>query len=192
MRNANGMVVLIILFALIFLLLVLSMPVIVTAYGRFSVRGGVVRIRLLLFGVLPIPLKLRVRLLSPPYLTFRFWKKEHPLLSNRPIAPIDTRVMRLERFDVGVTLGISEDPANTVRSLGLLHGVLSLLLPYAAPRVRVESHPSFTDDVFRVTVHMIGLVYPLFLLLGQTRITERERADTVPKFHEKRYSHVPC
>ncbi len=190
------MVFLIVLFAVLLLLLLLAMPIIVSIHARFSPAGGVVRAKAYLFGVLPIPLRLTVRLLSEPYLTVRVFGRERPLLSPKktPMQRPDPCAIRLERIDAVLTLGISDDPAATVRVLGTLDVLLSLLLSELAPRVRIRPCPSFSAPMLRINAHVLGLVFPLFLLtMAKKRITGRKPAnhkDTIKQ--EKRYSHAPC
>lgn len=196
MRDANAirMIVLIVLFVLLFLLLLLATPVVVTAHARFSPAGGVVHAALHLFGVVPIPLRLRIRLLSEPYLTLRVFGRTHGLLAKKRRAPPSRRAFRLERIDLSLTLGLPDDSAGTVRCLGIYRVLASMLLPVFCAQNSIAAHASFAHPMLRVRLHVVALVFPLFLLLpkkprirsgpfGQPNRSNKQ---------EKRYSHVPC
>ncbi len=186
------MVVLIVLFVLLFLVLLLAMPVIASIYARFSPKGGIVFATLYLFGVIPIPLRLRIRLLSAPYLSLQFGKHNFPLLSHKKRTPIDPRILRMERIDLGITVGIENDGARTVQALGTLQILSTMLLPLYFAKTNVTVHPSYTHGVLRLNVRVIGLIYPLFFLRSLC-ISKRNKAkDTNESISEKRYSHVSC
>ncbi|MBR3271878.1 MAG: hypothetical protein IKI59_08125 [Clostridia bacterium] len=159
------MIVLYALFALLLLVLLLSVPVVVTATARLSPKGGVVFVRFHLFGAIPVPFRLRLHLLSEPYLSIRVLGRTYPLLSPNPPPAPNPRAWQIERIDLKVTLGIEGDNARTVETLGLLCGVFSMLLPRVCRRGRVTPRPAFDCAVFRLSAELVGLLYPIFFLL---------------------------
>ena len=76
--------ILIALFVLLFLLLLVSMPLIVEARMRLGVRGAVVHGKVYILGLVPIPVRLRMHLMQTPYFTLIIGKKQIPLLQKRP------------------------------------------------------------------------------------------------------------
>lgn len=163
------MIVLYVLFGLLFLLLLLSVPIVVTATARVSPKGAVIFVRFHLFGAIPVPFRVRVHLFSEPYLSVRILRRTYPLLSASPMPAPDPRAWRLERVDLGVTLGIEGDNARTVETLGLLCGVFSMLLPRLCRKGRVLPRPAFGSAVFRLTAEVVGLIFPIYLLLPRKK-----------------------
>ncbi len=170
------MIVLYVLFGFLLLLLLLSVPIVVTATARVSPKGAVIFVRFHLFGALPIPFRVRVHLLSEPYLSVRIMRRIYPLLSKDPPPAPDPRTWQLERIDLKVTLGIEGDNARTVETLGLLCGVFSMLLPRLCRKGRVLPRPAFDSAVFRLTAEIVGLVYPIYLLLPRRKTKAAPKA----------------
>lgn len=187
------MVILIVVFVLLFGLLLLAMPVVVTAKVRVSPIGAVVRGSATLFGVLSIPVKARIHLFHPPFFTLYVFGKSIPLAADNDTLRIDNRSVIAERIDLGVTLGVAQDGARTVQLLGTLKVLASLMLPLVFRRVTVTPYPSFSHEMLRLRLEIVGLVFPLFLLRPKSRIKKGALTkDNGKQTSEKRYSHVPC
>lgn len=186
------MIVLWVLFIFLFLLLLLAMPVVVTAKVRVSPAGAVIRANASFFGTLSLPVKARINLFHPPYLTVEVFGRTLPLLGKQPKLRLDERSIRAERLDLDVTLGLEHDGARTVQLLGTIEVLLGMVLPLYVRRVRVLPHPSFSREMFRMKLDLIGLVFPLFLFFRVPRIKRKSSAhDTDNESKEKRYVNVP-
>lgn len=125
--------ILIVLFVLLFLLLLLSMPLIVEARARVGLRGAIVRARIYLLGLIPIPVRLRVYLFEFPYFTVQIGKKRRFLLQNKRrrgmLIPEDVRILRLS---AKTTVGIEDEPAAAVLAGGTISVLLAMLITRAA------------------------------------------------------------
>lgn len=123
------MALLIVVFLLLFLLLLLSMPLIVEARIRLGVRGAVVRAKVYVLGLFPIPLRMTVHLFSKPYFTLRIGKKQLPLFGGkRPGRELGLlKGTRFLRLDSKTTVGIEDDPAHAVLLAGTGAVLLSML-----------------------------------------------------------------
>ena len=119
--------ILIALFVLLFLLLLLSMPLIVEARAGVSLRGAVVHGRVFFLGLIPIPVRLKLHFFSKPYFTLTFGKKRVSLLQKggRP----QLSGVRILRLDTKTTVGIEGEPAQAVLIAGAVAVLLSMLIP---------------------------------------------------------------
>ena len=187
---------LIALFVLLFFLLLLSMPLIVEARVRVGVRGAAVRAKVYLFGLVPIPLRLRVSLFAKPYFTLQFLKKRVPLLKRKrnggEIGIL--KGVRLIRVDSFTTVGITDDPAHAVLLAGAGAVLLSMLTARFAERGSAGARLS-REPMARWTVSIRALVFPLDALLGfcrARRIARAKAANNSRKSNEKRTNDASC
>lgn len=186
------MIALIVLFVLLLFVLILAMPVIVTASIRFSPVGGVIHGTVTLLGSLSIPVRLRVRIFSEPFLTVQLFQKRIPLNLKNSGYRLNPRSYRAEQIRLCVTLGVSNDGAKTVQLLGTVQVFASLLLPLLFRAVKVIPYPAFSHEMFRMKAEVIGLVFPLFLFFPK-RIKKKEPAnDNAKQYCKERYSNVTC
>ena len=177
-------------FVLLFLLLLLSVPLILEARVRLGLRGAAVRARLYVFGLVPIPLKLSLRLFSDPYFTLRFRNKTTPLLkSRRTGGEIGLlKGVRLFRLDSVTTVGIRGDPARAVCTAGTFAVLLSVLTARYAENGSANARFSETPMI-RLSFRVSASLFPLEMLFGflrARRIARRKAANNSRKRNEKR------
>lgn len=187
--------ILIVLFVLLFLLLLLSLPLIVEARGRTGLRGAAIRARIFLFGLIPIPLKLRLHLLEPPYFTLQFGKKRVFLLKKKRtrtrIPPAGVRILRL---DAKTTVGIEGAPAAAVTAAGTVSVLLAMLIPRIAEGGSVHA-AMCASPMLRITLRADAIVFPAELVSGilrDRRIARRKAANNSRKSNEKRTNYASC
>ncbi len=184
--------ILIVLFVLLFLLLLVSMPLIVEAKARVGFRGAIVRAKVYLLGLIPIPLKLRISFFSPPYFTLRFGKKRvFPLQKKRrgKLLPEGVRILRLF---AGTTVGIEGEPAAAVLAGGTISVLLSMLIPRAAESGSVRA-ALCNRSMLRFTLNVRAIVHPVPLLVGilrDRRIARAKAANNSGNNHEKRINYA--
>lgn len=194
--NAERMAVLIVLFILVFLLLLASMPLIVEARARAGLRGAVVHGKLFLLGLMPIPIRLRIRFFSAPYFTLQYRKKNLFLLKKRrkkrgkrPIFGV-----RILRLDARVTVGIDGEPAQAVLTSGSLAVALSMLIPRIAEGGSAKAVLS-KYPMLRLSIGLKAIVSPMELLFGilrDRRIAKRKAANNIGESKEKRTTYASC
>ncbi len=190
-----SMIWLILLFVLLLLLLILSMPIVVEAQLRIGVRGAVLRSRAWLLGLIPIPIRLRVHLLSEPYFTLVFGKKRVSLLQknrNTGLGGILEGV-RVLRLDTKTTVGIAGEPAQSVAVAGTIAVLLSMLIPCVAESGSAQAALS-GSSMLRILVKTSALLFPLKTLFGfrrAKRIAKRKAANNIPESKEKRTIYAP-
>lgn len=187
--NTFGMWILIVAFCLLFLILLLSMPLIVEARVRVGLRAACVRAKVYLFGLIPIPIRLAVRLFSEPYFTLQIGKKRVSLL-NKPQK--GTRGIldgvHILRFYTVVTAGIADDPASSTVISGSIGVALSMLIPLFAALGGVRVRPAKTSMV-RLSFRVGALVQPVEALAGfwrERRIARAKAGNNSRKLREKR------
>ncbi len=186
--------ILIVLFVLLFLLLLLSMPLIVEARTRVCVRGAVVHARVYLLGLIPIPLRFRLYLLEHPYFTLCFGKKQVRLFKKRkkraktPVAGV-----RLLRLDTRTAVGVEGEPAVSVLLAGTVAVVLSMLTTRVAESGSATAALS-GRSLLRITANARAIVFPAALLSGivRGRIKRRGAAKNTCKTNEKRTTYASC
>lgn len=186
--------ILIVLFVLLFLLLLLSMPLIVEARGRIGVRGAVVHAKIYVLGLIPIPVRLRLHLLSSPYFTLRIGKKHiHLLQKRRKPKRIRLAGVRLLQLDTRTTIGVEGEPAVSVLLAGSLAVLFSMLTTRAAESGSAQAALSECSLV-RIAVKLRALVQPAELAAGilSGRIKRRKAAKTMRKTNEKRTTYASC
>lgn len=193
-RNENTvhMWILIALFILLFLILLFSMPLIVEAQGRISVRGAVVHAKVYLFGLIPIRLRLRLYLLEKPYFTLVLGKKRNVSLYNRSNrGKLRIKGIRLLRLDTRTTVGIEGEPAVAVQLAGTIAVLLSMLTTRVAENGSAKAALS-ENTVLRITARTQAIVTPamfaLRILTG--RIARRKAANNTHKSIEKRTTYA--
>lgn len=191
MGNNSDMVWLLVLFVLLFLLLLLAVPIVVTVRVRAGVRGAAVRATAWLFGLIPIPIRLRIALFSKPYFTLCYKRKRAPLLQKRAPSAWDGvwDGVRILRTDSVLTVGVRDDPAHSVLLLGLGVVALSCLTPRISEQGTVSGKPSFAASMARLTLNGMALVLPLKCLWGVVRawrIMRTNPAKTTDTIQEKR------
>lgn len=184
--------ILIALFVLLFLLLLLSMPLIVEARAGISLRGAVVHGRVFFFGLIPIPVRLKLHFFSAPYFTLAFGKKRVSLLKKGGAPPLaGVRVLRL---DTKTTVGIEGEPAQAVLIAGAVAVLLSMLIPRVSESGSAHANLS-KSSMFRIAVSARGIVQPVPLGCGivrARRIARRKAANNTRKTKEKRTTYAPC
>ena len=183
------MAFLIVLFVLLFLLLLLSMPLMLEARVRIGLRGAAVRGKVYVFGLVPIPVRLRVHLFSEPYFTLQIGKKEVPLFKQKPKGGEWglLKGVRLLWLSTVTTVGIADDPARAVLAAGTLATLLSMLTARFAKNGSAHARPSETGMV-RLSVSISALLFPVEMAAGYLharRIARRKAAKTIRK-QEKR------
>jgi len=183
-------------FIVLFLILLLSMPLIVDARARIGLRGAIIRARIYVFGLIPIPVKLRLHLFSKPYFTLRFGKKRVFLLKKkkqtRKRRPI--RGVRLLRLDTRTTVGIREEPAKAVLCAGTAAVLFSMLTTRVAESGSARAAIG-EPSMIRISARVRTIVYPHKLLFGfvsGSRIAPRKSANNTRKTNEKRTKHASC
>ncbi len=192
--NTVHMGILIVLFMVLFLILLLSMPLIVEARARIGVRGAVVHGRVWLLGLVPIPVRLRIYLFEQPYFTLGIGKKRVFLLQKQrkqqkpPIAGV-----RLLRLGTRTTVGVEGEPAQAV----LLAGTLAVLLAMLTTRVAESGSAGAAlakTSLFRITAGAQAIVSPPQLLfsIARRRIARRKAVNNTRKLKEKRTSYASC
>ena len=188
------MSILIASFLLLFLLLLVSMPLIVETRARLSVRGAVVHAHVYVLGLIPIPLRLRLYLLHTPYFTLQIGKKRVHLFQKRKAhAKPRTEGVRVLRLDAETTVGIDGEPAQAVLIAGTVAVLLSMLIPRVSESGSARAALS-KSPMFRITAKAQGIVQPVSLLFGilRQRITRRKAANNTRKTNEKRTTYASC
>ena len=187
--------ILIVLFVLLFLVLLLSMPLIVETTARAGLRGAVIRAKVYVLGLIPIPLKLRVFLFQTPYFTLEFGKKRVFLLRKRRkpkrLLPEGVRIVRLF---IKTTVGIRGEPAAAVTAAGSISVLLAMLIPRIAESGSVRA-ALCGSPMLRMTLDGRAIVFPAALLRGvlrDRRIAKRKAADNSGKTNEKRKNYASC
>lgn len=171
---------LIVAFVLLFLLLLLSMPLLVEARVRIGLRGAVVRGRVYVLGLIPIPLRLSLRLFSEPYFTLQIGKRTASLL--KPAKPGTSGVrngIRISRLYTVITIGIEDDPARSTVLSGLVGVVFSMLIPIFAEMGGVRVRPAKRSMV-RLSFRIGAIVMPLDAAIGfwrERRIAQAKAAN---------------
>ena len=188
--------ILIVLFILLFLLLILSMPIIVEAKLRIGVRGAVLRSRVWLIGLIPIPIRLRIHLLSEPYFTLVFGKKRVLLLQKNRDPGLGGILegVRILRLDTKTTVGIFGEPAQSVAAAGTIAVLLSMLIPSVAENGSAQAALS-GSSMLRMIVKASALLTPPKMLLGfrrAKRIAKKKAANNITETKEKRTLYAPC
>ena len=187
--------ILIALFVLLFLLLLVSMPLIVEARMRLGVRGAVVHGKVYILGLVPIPVRLRMHLMQTPYFTLIIGKKQIPLLQKRP-KPERPRLsgVRILRLDTRTAVGIEDEPADAV----LIAGSIAVLLSMLTTRVANGGSASAalcSSPLFRITAYAQAILFPPKLFYGAVlapRIARRKAANNIRKTNEKRRTYASC
>lgn len=187
--------ILIVLFFLLFLLLILSMPIVVEAKLRIGVRGAVLHSKVWLLGLIPIPIRLRVHLLSEPYFTLVFGKKRVFLLqkNRNPGLGGILEGVRVLRLDTKTTVGIAGEPAQSVAVAGTIAVLLSMLIPCVAENGSAQAGLS-ASSMLRILVKTSALLFPLKMLFGfrrAKRIAKRKAANNISESKEKRTIYAP-
>lgn len=186
--------ILIVFFVLLFLLLLLSMPLIVEARARLSLRGAVVRGRVWLLGLVPIPVRLRINLLQTPYFSLIIGKKRIGLMQKREkTGKRRHRGIRVLRIETRTTVGIEGEPAQAVLLAGTVAVLLSMLTTRAAESGSAKAALA-RPSMFRIAANARAIVFPVPLLAGMLRgrIARRKSANNTRKIHEKRTNHASC
>ena len=186
--------ILIILFGLLFLLLLLSMPLIVEARMRLSARGAVVHARVYLFGLIPIPVRLRLCLLEEPYFTLMFGKKRIGLFERRKRARTRIEGIRLLRLDTKATVGIENEPAASVMLAGTVAVLLSMFTTRVAESGSAQAGLSELP-VLRLSAKARAIAEPVRIVCGivhSRRIARRKAANNTRKSIEKRTTYASC
>lgn len=183
------MVLLIIVFILLFLLLLLSMPLILNVRMRVGLRGAVVRARLYVFGLVPIPVRLSVHLFSEPYFTLLLGKIAIPLIKQKRIGGEVgiLKGVRLLWLETVTTVGIADDPAYAVITAGSIATLLSMLTARYAESGAARARPA-SKSMIRISANASALLFPAEMIAGflyERRIYRRKAANNTRK-QEKR------
>ena len=185
----------IVLFVVLFLILLASMPLIIEARMRIGLRGAVLHAKVYVLGLIPIPVRLRIRLFSAPYFTFCFGRKRTSLFKrphNGAEGILDgVCVMHLR---VAVTLGIRDDPARATWYAGICGVALSMLILRVSETGSVKVS-SAKEPVLRLSGTCSGLLQPIDALRGflrSRRIARANAANNSRKPEEKRNRYASC
>lgn len=186
--------ILIVLFVLLFLLLLCSMPLIVEGRGRIGARGAVFHARIYVLGLIPVPLRLRLYLLCDPYFTLVIGKKRIGLFRKRNRRK-RTRIagVRLLRLDTQTTVCVDGEPAAAVLLAGTVAVLLSMLTTRVAEGGSAKAALCETPMV-RISLSAQAIVQPLPLVRGiaRGRIAQRKTAKNTRKSNEKRTTYASC
>ncbi len=187
--------ILIVLFVLLFLILLLSMPLLLEARVRVGVRGAIVHATVYVFGLIPIPLRLRIRLFSEPFFTLHFGKKQTSLL-QRPKSGIKgiRKGVTIRNLRVAVTVGVTDDPARSTVYAGTLGVLLSMLLPCVAETGGVRVHAAKFATI-RLAAKGKAILQPPAMAIGfwrARRIARAKAANNSVKPKEKRNEYASC
>ena len=190
------MIWLIVLFVLLFLMLLLSMPLIVEARLRLGVRGAALRAKIWLFGLIPIPIRLKAHLFSEPYFTLVFGKKHVPLLQKKKNSGAVGALLgvRLLSLDTRTTVGIAGEPAQSVVAAGAIAVILAMLIPCIAESGSARAGLS-KATMIRFQLRTRAMLYPPEMLAGfwrARRIAKRDPANNTRKMKEKRTEYASC
>lgn len=185
--------ILIVLFALLFLLLLLSMPLIVEGRGRVGARGAVVHARVYLFGLIPIPLRLRLYLFCDPYFTLMIGKKRIGLFEKRKRRRPRIAGVRLLRLDTRTAVGVDGEPAAAVLLAGTVAVLLSMLTTRVAEGGSARAALCETPMI-RISLSAQAIVQPVPLALAivRGRIAQQKTAKNTRKTNEKRTMYASC
>ena len=186
--------ILIVLFVLFFLLLLLSMPLIVEARLRLSLRGAVVHARIYVLGLIPVPLRFRLYLLHSPYFTLQIAKNRMRLLQKRQKrGKTQIKGVRLLRLETRTTVGIEDEPATAVQLAGTIAVLFSMLTTRVAESGSAKAALS-ECGMLRITARLQALAEPIRLLYGiaRGRIVQRKTAKNTRKTNEKRKTYASC
>ena len=187
--------ILIVLFALLFVLLLLSMPLIVEARGRAGVRGAVVHAKVYLLGLVPIPVRFRLYLMEKPYFTIQIGRKRIRLLRERKKKRAKPRItgIRLLRLDTRTTVGIAGEPAVSVQLAGTAAVLLAMLTTRVAESGSAKARLS-ESTMLRIGARVRAVVDPVRLVCGivRGRIARRKAANNIGKTNEKRKTYASC
>ena len=183
-------------FLLLFLLLLVSMPLILEARVRVGLRGASLRAKLYLFGLIPIPVRLTLHLFSDPYFTLRIGSKTVPLFGRRrsggEIGLL--KGVRLLRLETAATVGIEGDPARSVIAAGSVAAALSLLTARFAESGTAKARFA-RSPMLRIAIRANALLFPLEMLCGfltERRIARAKAANNRRNLKEKRNGYASC
>ena len=177
----------------LFLLLLLSMPLIVEAKARLSFRGAVVHARVYLLGCIPIPIRLRVHLFSKPYFTLEIGKRRVSLLQKQN-GKRQLSGIRILRLDTKTTVGIEGEPAQAVLLAGTAAVLFAMLIPRIAESGSARAALSERSTAL-ISVRTQAIVQPVPLAFGivrAQRIARRKAANNTRKIKEKRTTYASC
>lgn len=193
MGNPSNMGWLIALFVFLFLLLLLGMPIPVELRVRVGKKGGAIRLTAYAFGLIPIRIRFRIHLLSPPCFTLH-WQNHciHLLKRERHAAPLpDWTALR---WQSRITLGIADDPALAAFLLGLLTIAFSAVTVRLSKEGEVKPVLCPSHSVLRITLFGTYLFYPHHYLLHfcklRIKAVRKGHNRRIPK--EKRKLYEPC
>lgn len=183
-------------FIVLFLLLLLSVPLIVDVRARAGLRGAILHARVIWLGLIPIPVKLRLHLFSKPYFTLRFGKIRVSLLkqNKRKRRRRPLRGVRLLRLDTRTTVGIADEPDKAVLSAGTVAVLLSMLTTRVAESGSARAAIG-DSTMLRLTLRARAIVFPAKLLSGilaPKRIARSRSANNTRKSKEKRTDDASC
>ena len=181
-------------FVLLFLLLLLSVPLILEMRVRIGLRGACARAKLFVFGLIPIPLTLSVRLLSEPYFTLQIGRKPIPLFGKKPSGGEIglLKGVRLLSLHTVVTVGIEDDPAYAVLAAGSIAVLLSMLTARYAETGSANARLS-QKSMIRLSVAITALLFPAEMIAGflrARRIAKKKSANNNGKTSEKRKNYA--
>lgn len=186
--------ILIALFVLMFLILLLSMPLIIEARGRIGVRGAVAHVRIYLLGLIPVLLRFRLYLFENPYFTMVFGKNRIFLLKRQGKAG-KPRIsgVKLLRLDTRTTVGIGGDPAAAVLAAGTAAVLFSMLTTRIAEGGSAQAGLCETP-MFRIAAKAQAIVFLVPFAIGVVlgRIARRKAANNIGKSNEKRTTYASC
>ena len=158
--------VLIVLFVVLLLILLAALPVPLRFAARLSLRTGRIRATARVLGVIPIRADFRLNLAADPYFTLQWLKKNGTvrtfLLFAAPQAELQKaeNLFRLKRADAHILLGLKNDAALTVLTVGVLRAAGSAALPLLPVPVGLSVTPVFGRSLLRINLEGIGTLFP--------------------------------
>ncbi len=187
--------ILIALFILLFLVLLLSMPLLVEARLRFGLRGAVLHATVYVLGLIPVPVRLRIRLFSKPAFTVQIGRKRASLfMKKRSGAEGIAEGIDLRRLHIAVTVGVADAPAEATVLAGTLGVLFTMLVPMLAQTGGVRVGTAKTP-LLRLTVEGFAIVQPVKAISGylrRRRIARAKAANNIGKTKEKRTEYASC
>ncbi|MDO4543009.1 MAG: hypothetical protein Q4C01_00535 [Clostridia bacterium] len=159
--------VLIVLFFILLLLSLLLMPITIRLDGVFSLRSSRFSVAVRPLNLFSIDFNFRLCLLREPYFTIHHLKKDGsvkiiPLLSkkkHKSKIDFESLIKKLD-LKVQVILGIENDAALTVWSIGALYSALKAAAKLYSLQNHIEVAPVYDLSIFRIKVFGITRLNP--------------------------------
>lgn len=156
---------LVILWALLLLLLLFSLPVRVRFSARASLRVCRIRLETRVLGLLPVRKTFRLHLLSEPYLTLLLFDKKRGFrripLTGGGGGKTDVRAfLRFDAVHATYVVGVEDDAAATAFACGALSTAGDIALGRVFLQVRSSKAPVFDRSILRINLAGIVTLKP--------------------------------